>query len=354
MRRKTRQIHIGGIPIGGGAPITVQSMTKTDTADVAATLEQIHRLASAGCDIIRCAVPDEKAAAALREICAESPMPVIADIHFSHKLALLAIESGAAGLRLNPGNIRQPEHIKAVAEAAAARNIPIRVGVNAGSISKEWREKIERAECSLPEAMVESALVHIRLLEDLGFNQIKVALKASDVPTTIKAYRLMATRCDYPFHAGITEAGTARTGVIKSSVGLGILLSEGLVDTLRVSLTADPEEEVFAGLRILQSVGLRQSGPELISCPTCGRIQMDLRVLAEKVEEYLAAIKTPIKVAVMGCAVNGPGEAKEADVGVAGGKGEGLVFRKGEIIRRVPERELFSALIEEIKAFINE
>lgn len=354
MRRNTRQINLGGIPIGGGAPITVQSMTKTDTADVSATLEQIRRLARAGCDIIRCAVPDENAAAALCEICAESPMPVIADIHFSHKLALMAIESGVAGLRLNPGNIRQPEYIKAVAEAASARNIPIRVGVNAGSISKEWREKIERGECSLPEAMVESALVHIRLLEDLGFHQIKVALKASDVPTTIEAYRLMAGRCDYPFHAGITEAGTARTGVIKSSVGLGILLSEGLVDTLRVSLTTDPEEEVFTGLRILQSLGLRQSGPELISCPTCGRLQMDLRGLAQRVEEYLATLKAPIKVAVMGCVVNGPGEAKEADVGVAGGKGEGLIFRKGEIVRRVHEPELFAALVEEIKAFINE
>lgn len=347
-RRKTRRIHIGDVPIGDGAPISIQSMTKTDTRDAKATLEQIHKVAKAGCDIIRCAVPDEKAAIALKEICAESPLPVIADIHFSHKLALMALDAGVKGLRLNPGNIRKPEYVRMIAEKAGKAGIPIRVGVNAGSITDAWREKVHKGQCAIEEAMVESALGQIRLLEESGFDQIKVALKASDVLTTIKAYRLMASRCDYPFHVGITEAGTPGTGIIKSSIGIGALLLEGLVDTLRVSLTADPEEEVFVGIRILQSLGLRIPGPEVISCPTCGRVEIDIRSIAERVERHLSGETFPIKVAVMGCVVNGPGEAREADVGIAGGKGVGVLFCKGEIIGTYPEGELFDALIREI------
>jgi (E)-4-hydroxy-3-methylbut-2-enyl-diphosphate synthase len=348
-RRQSRKIFVGTVPVGGGAPITVQSMTKTLTSDAGATLDEIRRLARAGCDIIRCAVPDEKSARALRTICGESPIPVIADIHFSHKLALVAIESGVHGLRLNPGNLKKPEYVRTIAREAAAAGIPIRVGVNAGSISEEWRKKVKRGACTLPEAMVESAIGHIRMLEKVGFDKIKVALKASDVMTTVEAYRLMAGRCDYPFHVGITEAGTIRTGAIKSSVGIGILLQEGLVDTLRVSLTADPIEEVFTGIKILQTLGLREAGPELVSCPTCGRLQIDLRPLAEMVERALAAERLPIRVAVMGCVVNGPGEAAGADVGIAGGRGVGILFRKGKIVRRVPEAELFTALMKEIE-----
>ena len=353
-RRKTRRIYIGKVPVGDGAPIPVQSMTKTDTRDAGATLTQIHSLAKAGCEIIRCAVPDEKAACALREICAASPLPVIADIHFNHKIALYALEAGVQGLRLNPGNLGKSQHVKIVAREALSRKVPIRVGVNAGSLSEAWREKVHQGSITIEEAMVESALGQIRLLEDCGFDQIKVALKASDVLTTIMAYRLMAQRCDYPFHAGITETGTPRTGIIKSCVGIGALVLEGLVDTLRVSLTADPLEEVFVGIRILQSLGLREAGPDLISCPTCGRMEINLRDLANKVEEALAGETIPIKVAVMGCVVNGPGEAREADVGIAGGKGVGIVFRKGEIIDRVDEKDLLAALVGEIERFKKE
>lgn len=348
-RRKTRRINIGNVPVGDGAQISVQSMTKTDTRDIVATLAQINRLAEAGCEIIRCAVPDEKAAGALREICAASPLPVIADIHFSHKLALQALEAGVQGLRLNPGNLRNPEHVKIVAGEALSRKIPIRVGVNAGSLSDTWREKIHQGFITTEEAMVESALGQIHLLEDCGFDRIKIALKASDVLTTIKAYRLMAQRCDYPFHVGITEAGTPRTGIIKSCLGIGALVFEGLADTLRVSLTADPEEEVFTGIKILQYLGLREAGPDLISCPSCGRTEIDLRNLACRVEQALARETIPITVAVMGCMVNGPGEAREADVGIAGGKGQGIVFRKGEIVERVEEKDLFDALLREIE-----
>lgn len=347
-RRKTRRIHIGDIPIGDGAPITVQTMTKTDTRDVKTTLEQIQRVARTGCDIIRCAVPDEKAALALKDICAESPLPVVADIHFSHKLALTALDAGIKGLRLNPGNIQKPEFVKKIAQKAGEAGIPIRVGVNAGSLTDAWREKVHKGECTIEEAMVESAMGQIRILEECGFNQMKVALKASDVLTTIKAYRLMASQCDYPFHVGITEAGTPGTGIIKSSIGIGALLLEGLVDTLRVSLTADPEEEVLVGIKMLRILGLRTPGPEVISCPTCGRVEIDIRSIADKLERHLSGETSPIKVAVMGCVVNGPGEAREADVGIAGGKGTGVLFSKGEIIGTYPEGELFDALIREI------
>ena len=347
-RRKTRKIFVGDVPIGGGAPISVQSMTKTNTNDVGGTIAQIRRLAEAGCEIIRCAVPEEGAARSLKIICSESPIPVVADVHFSYKLALKAIESGVDCLRMNPGNIDKPEHVREIAAALKDADIPIRVGVNAGSLSKRWRKKVRAGECRLAEAMVESALTHIRMLEDLDVTEMKIALKASDAAVTVEAYRLMAKKCDYPFHVGITEAGTLRTGIIKSSIGIGILLMDGLVDTLRVSLTADPEEEVYTGLKILQALGLKESGPELISCPTCGRVQIDLMDIAEKVEKKISTMNIPIKVAVMGCVVNGPGEAEEADVGIAGGKGSGVVFRKGKIIRQVAEKDLVKALMEEI------
>jgi len=353
-RTKTRKIYIGSVAIGGGAPISVQSMTNTDTRDVQATLEQIKRVADAGCDIIRCAVPDEKAAKCLCEICEASPLPVIADIHFRGELALLSLDADIKGLRINPGNLENPEDIARIAEKAGDKNVPIRVGVNAGSLSKKWREEIHQGTCTVEEAMVESALVHVRLLEKQGFELIKIALKSSHVPTTIQAYRLMANRCDYPFHVGITEAGTPRIGIVKSCVGIGALLSEGLGDTLRVSLTADPEQEVFVGINILQSLGLREQGTEIISCPMCGRMEINLLPLVEKVEQHLAKETIPIKVAVMGCIVNGPGEAREADVGIAGGKGSGALFRGGEIVRSVPEEELFTALAAEIDKIIEE
>ncbi len=347
-RRQTKRIFIGKVPVGGGSPVSVQSMTKTDTRDAQATLAQITRLAEGGCDIIRCAVPDETAAKAMEVICRESPIPVIADIHFSPSLAMASLKAGAHGLRLNPGNIGGPEAVRPIVLEARERGVPIRVGVNAGSISRAWRERVHAGACLLEEAMVESALEHVRILESFDFQLIKIALKASDVPTTVSACRLMTTRCDYPFHVGVTESGTLRSGIIKSSMGIGTLLLDGLTDTLRVSLTADPLEEVRVGLSLLQAAGLRQSGPELISCPTCGRVRIDIMGLAGRVEAALARETLPIKVAVMGCVVNGPGEAREADVGVAGGDGEGIIFRKGEIIRRVPEADLLQALLEEI------
>lgn len=348
-RRQSRKIYLGNVPIGGGAPVSVQSMTKTDTRDTEATLKQIRRVAAAGCDIIRVAVPDEKAANSLPGIVEKSPIPVIADIHFNPELAIMSLDARVHGLRLNPGNIKNPDRIREIAEKAGEKNVPVRVGVNSGSLPKDMRKKVGEEEMSLVEAMVESAMRHVKLLESFDFNLIKIALKSSDPLTTIMAYRLMSERCDYPFHVGVTEAGTWRTGVIKSCVGIGTLLVDGLVDTLRVSLTADPEEEVFVGVKLLQSVGLKKAGPELISCPTCGRVEIDLRSLAERVERALLAETEPIKVAVMGCVVNGPGEAREADVGIAGGKGEGVIFRKGEIVKKVPEDQLFDALMEEIK-----
>ena len=350
-RRKTRQIYVGNVVVGGDAPIAVQSMTNTKTQDAQATLAQIRTLADAGCDIIRCAVPDMEAALALKDIVKGSPIPVIADIHFDYKLALQAIESGVHGLRLNPGNIGGTEKVKAVVEAAKPKQIPIRIGVNAGSLPKDLLEKYGHP---TPEALVEAAWQHIHILEEMDYRNIKVSLKCHDVPLTLAAYRLLAAQCDYPLHVGITEAGTVHSGIIKSAVGIGALLAEGIGDTIRVSLTGDPVNEVKAGFEILKSLGMRTYGPTLISCPTCGRTSIDLEKLATVVEARLQDIKEPISVAVMGCIVNGPGEAREADVGIAGGKGEGLVFRKGQVIKKVPEDRLVSELFNEIDKILDE
>ncbi len=350
-RRKTRQLNVGGVLIGGDAPIAVQSMTNTHTDDAEATLAQIRKLAAAGCDIIRCAVPDMAAAEGLKTICKESPIPVIADIHFDYKLALAAIAAGVDGLRLNPGNIGSTEKVRAVVEAAKERNIPIRIGVNAGSLPKDLLEKYGHPTA---EALVEAAWRHIHILEDMDYRNIKVSLKAHDVPLTIVAYRLLASQCDYPLHVGITEAGTVNSGIIKSAVGIGALLAEGIGDTIRVSLTGDPVNEVKVAYDILKALGLREYGPTLISCPTCGRTRINLEKLALEVERRLADITEPITVAVMGCVVNGPGEAREADVGLAGGIGEGLIFRKGVILRKVPENQLVDELFIEIEKILSE
>ena len=350
-RRLTRQIKVGPVLIGGDAPIAVQSMTNTKTQNVQATLEQIRKMADAGCDIIRCAVPDMDAALALKDIVGGSPIPVIADIHFDYRLALQAITSGVQGLRLNPGNIGGTEKVKAVVEAAKLKNIPIRIGVNAGSLPKDLLEKYGHPTA---EALVEAAWRHIRILEDMDYRNIKVSLKCHDVPLTLAAYRLLAAQCDYPLHVGITEAGTVTSGIIKSAVGIGALLAEGIGDTIRVSLTGDPVNEVKAGFEILKALGLRTYGATLISCPTCGRTSIDLEKLATVVEAKLADIKEPISVAVMGCIVNGPGEAREADVGIAGGRGEGLVFRKGQVLKKVPEECLVNELFNEIDKILDE
>jgi len=345
MKRLTRQIAIGGVAIGGGAPCSVQSMCSTDTRDVAATLAQITRLAAAGCELVRCAVPDMAAADALSGIKLQSPMPVIADIHFDYRLALRVLEGGIDGLRLNPGNIGDRWKVAEVVKAAAERHVPIRIGVNAGSLEKELLVKYGHPTA---QAMVDSALGHVRILEDLGYDQIKISLKASDVPKTVEAYRLLSQAVDYPMHIGITEAGTTFSGTIKSAVGLGILLADGIGDTLRVSLTGDPVDEVRVGFEILKSLGLRRKGINFVSCPTCGRCQIDLIQVAEEVEKRLSGVDATFSVAVMGCVVNGPGEAREADFGIAGGRGEGLLFRNGVIVRKVPENELADALVDEV------
>ena len=350
-RRLTRQLEVGKVKVGGTAPIAVQSMTNTKTSNPVATLEQINRLAEAGCDIVRCAVPDMVAAEGLKTIVAESPIPVIADIHFDYKLALAAIEAGVDGLRLNPGNIGGNDRVAAVVEAAKKRNIPIRIGVNAGSLPKDLLEKYGHP---TPEALVEAAWRHIRILEEMDYKNIKISLKAHDVPLTLAAYRLMASQCDYPLHVGITEAGTVNSGIIKSAVGIGTLLAEGIGDTIRVSLTGDPVREVKVGFEILKSLGLREYGPTLISCPTCGRTQINLEKLALEVEKRLAEISEPITVAVMGCVVNGPGEAREADVGIAGGINEGLIFRKGEVLKKVAEADIIDELFAEIDKILLE
>jgi len=345
MKRLTRQIAIGGVAIGGGAPCSVQSMCSTDTRDVAATLAQITRLAAAGCELVRCAVPDMAAADALSGIKLQSPIPVIADIHFDYRLALRVLEGGIDGLRLNPGNIGDRWKVAEVVKAAAERHVPIRIGVNAGSLEKELLVKYGHPTA---QAMVDSALGHVRILEDLGYDQIKISLKASDVPKTVEAYRLLSQAVDYPMHIGITEAGTTFSGTIKSAVGLGILLADGIGDTLRVSLTGDPVDEVRVGFEILKSLGLRKKGINFVSCPTCGRCQIDLIQVAEEVEKRLSGVDATFSVAVMGCVVNGPGEAREADFGIAGGRGEGLLFRNGVIVRKVPENELADALVDEV------
>ncbi|MDP2727732.1 MAG: flavodoxin-dependent (E)-4-hydroxy-3-methylbut-2-enyl-diphosphate synthase [Dehalococcoidia bacterium] len=345
-RRASRSLKIGDVTIGGGAPIVVQSMTNTDTRDVTATVEQIRRLQQCGCQIVRVAVPDLAAAQAIAAIKREIAIPLIADIHFDYRLALAALEAGSDALRLNPGNIRKREQIAAVVKEAKDRGTPIRVGVNAGSLPPGNEDR------PVAQRMVEAALGHIRILEELDFDLIKVSLKAFDVPTTVEAFRLMAERVAYPFHLGITEAGLPRAGSIRSAVGLGILLYEGLGDTIRVSLTGDPCEEVAVAYEILKALGLQERGLTLISCPSCGRMEIDLVGLAQRVEERLLAINQPIKVAVMGCIVNGPGEAREADVGIAGGRGKGILFRKGQVVRTLPESELFDALMAEVESLI--
>lgn len=350
-RKKTRQIHIGDIPIGGGAPISVQSMTNTKTTDTEATVSQINALAGAGCDIVRLAVPDMRAAENLGNIIRRVNVPLVADIHFDYRLALEAIDQGIASLRLNPGNIGSEDRVRKVVEKAKAHRIPIRIGVNAGSLDKVLLEKYGGV---TPEALVESAMQHIRILESMDFYDMKISLKAHDVPMTIAAYRLMSDTVDYPLHLGITEAGTANTGIIKSAIGIGALLAEGIGDTFRISLTGDPVTEVKVAREILKALGLRAYGATLVSCPTCGRTEIDLPAIAAQVEKKLSSVKKPIQVAVMGCVVNGPGEARDADVGIAGGKGVGLVFRKGEIIRKVPEGELVDELFKEIDQLLAE
>ena len=350
-RKKTRQIHIGSVAIGGGAPISVQSMTNTKTTDTEATVQQIKALTAAGCDIVRLAVPDMAAAENLGNIIKEVKVPLVADIHFDYKLALEAIRQGISGLRLNPGNIGGEEKVRAVVQEAKAHGIPIRIGVNAGSLDKKILEKHGGVTA---EGLVESALQHVRILEQQGFYDTKISLKAHDVPMTLAAYRLMSEKVDYPLHLGITEAGTPNTGIIKSAVGIGSLLAEGIGDTFRISLTGDPVVEVKVANEILKALGLKEYGPTLVACPTCGRTSIDLPAIAAQVEKKLEGITEPIEVAVMGCVVNGPGEARGADVGIAGGKGEGLVFRKGEIVRKVPESELVTELFKEIDAILEE
>ena len=350
-RRPTRQIHIGKVAIGGGAPISVQSMTNTKTTDTEATVAQIRALQAAGCDIVRLAVPDMEAAKNLGNILRQVTVPLVADIHFDYKLALEAIQQGIHALRLNPGNIGGEEKVRAVVEAAKEAGIPIRIGVNAGSLDKKILKKYGGV---TPEALVESAMEHVRILEALDFHDMKISLKAHDVPLTIAAYRLMSQTVDYPLHLGITEAGTVNTGIIKSAVGIGALLAEGIGDTFRISLTGDPVVEVRVANEILKSLGLKEYGPTLVACPTCGRTSIDLPAIAAQVEEKLKDIEEPIEVAVMGCVVNGPGEARGADVGIAGGNGEGLIFRKGEIVRKVPEADLVNELFQEIDQILEE
>ena len=342
-RRISKAIKIGDVTIGGGAPIVVQSMTKTDTRDIAATIAQIEELEECGCELVRVAVPDREAADAISAIKRGIATPLIADIHFDHRLALAALEAGADGLRLNPGNISDPQKVTDIARAAKERGVPIRVGVNAGSLPRTSAKQK-----SIAKAMVEAALEQVYLLESLNFDQIKVSLKAFDVPTTIKAYQTIAKKIPYPLHLGITEAGTPKRGVIRSGVGIGILLQLGIGDTIRVSLTSHPREEVLAAYEILKALDLRQRGPTLISCPSCGRCEVDLIGLANAVEERLMKIEKPIKIAVMGCVVNGPGEAKGADVGIACGKGRGVIFRKGETMRVVEEKDFLEALMAEV------
>ncbi|MFC2011363.1 flavodoxin-dependent (E)-4-hydroxy-3-methylbut-2-enyl-diphosphate synthase [Chloroflexota bacterium] len=345
-RRRSKIVRIGQVPIGGNTPIVVQSMTKTDTRDVMSTTKQIKELEDYGCELVRVAVPDSQAAQAIAAIKRGISIPLVADIHFDYRLALAALKAGADGLRLNPGNIGEPEKVKAIAQAAKERSVPIRIGLNAGSLPKSTNPELTTAQ-----QMVEAALEQIKLLESLDFDLIKVSLKAFDVPTTIDAYRSISEKIPYPLHIGITEAGTQRTGIIRSTVGISTLLYLGIGDTIRVSLTAHPREEVIAGYEILKSLNLRQHGPILVSCPTCGRTEVDIIKLAEAVEKELMKINKPIKVAVMGCVVNGPGEAKDADVGIACGKGKAVLFKKGENIGTVEEKDFLTTLMGEVERF---
>jgi (E)-4-hydroxy-3-methylbut-2-enyl-diphosphate synthase len=351
-RRQTRQIQLGNVAVGGDAPITVQSMTKTDTRDPRATVQQIWDLEAAGCEIVRCAVPVREAAEQLSSIKRKIRIPLVADIHFNYKLALIAVAQGVDGLRLNPGNIGARKYVEEVVKAASERKTPIRIGVNAGSLEKDLLQKYNGPTA---QGMVESGLRHIRILEDAGYNEIKISLKASDPLMMIEAYRMLADKVDYPFHLGVTEAGTSTVGTIKSAVGLGTLLAEGIGDTIRVSLAADPVEEVRVGIEILKALKLRKEGMTFVACPSCGRADVDLVGLAKTVEARLLPYSNlNIHVAVMGCEVNGPGEARAADLGVAGGKGIGLIFKHGEVIRKVPEAEIVDALMEEVEKFAAE
>jgi (E)-4-hydroxy-3-methylbut-2-enyl-diphosphate synthase len=361
-RRKTRVLHVGDVKIGGDNPIVVQSMATADTRDPKATLAQIHELAEVGCEIVRIAVPDRKAAAALPDIVPYSPVPLIADIHFEHTLALKALDAGIHGLRLNPGNIRKHEDVVEVVKKAKERMTPIRIGVNFGSVPPMPQEFVdEMAQVNATQAelraewMVRTALGHIKILEDLDYQEIKVSLKAFEVPVMMEAYRRFAALPnDYPLHLGVTEAGTPRAGSIRSAVGMGTLLSLGIGDTIRVSLTTDPTEEVFVGFEILKTLELRQKGATMIACPTCGRVEVDLFSIANEIDAFLNKVDEPIRVAVMGCVVNGPGEARDADVGLAGGTSKGIIFRKGKIVRTVPEEEMVQALKDEILKVIED
>ncbi len=345
-RRISRKVKVGNIFVGGDAPVSIQSMTNVRTKNVDEVLKQIQSLKECGCDIVRCAVLDMEDAESLKHITKEAPIPIVADIHFDYKLALKAVENGVSALRINPGNIGTKDRVEKVAEACRAKNIPIRIGVNSGSLEKDILERDGRVTA---EGLVESALRHVKILEELNFYDIVISIKSSNVKMMIEAYRLMAEKCDYPLHLGVTEAGTVFRGTIKSSIGIGTLLAEGIGDTIRVSLTSDPIEEIKVAKELLRNLDLRHGGIEFISCPTCGRTQINLIRIAEEVEKKLAQCNKNIKVAVMGCVVNGPGEAREADIGIAGGKGEGIIFRKGTIIKKVKEDELVEELIREIE-----
>ncbi len=348
-RRNTRTIAVGAVQIGGSSPVSVQSMTNTDTRDVEATVAQILRLQEAGCDIVRVAVLDARAAVAIRAIQQRISVPLVADIHFQHSLAITAMENGADAIRINPGNLGGEVKTRRVVEAARAHGVPIRVGVNSGSIEKDLLEKYGYPGPENSRALIESALRNVRLVEQYGYDQIKISVKSADVLTTINSYRQLSEVTDYPLHIGVTEAGGRIAGTVRSSIGLGILLSEGIGDTLRVSLTRDPVEEVRVGFELLRSLKIRERGPELISCPTCGRTQIDLFHLAEEVEKIVQKMKSPLKVAVMGCVVNGPGEARQADIGVAGGNGRGLIFKRGVVWKKVPEESLLRVFADELK-----
>ena len=345
-RKLTRKVKVGKVYVGGDAPVTIQSMTNTDTRDVEATLKQIRELYNAGCEIIRCTVPDVEAAEAIKEIVKQSPIPVVSDIHFDYRLALKVVENGISAVRINPGNIGSIERVRMVAEACKAKNIPIRIGVNSGSLEKEI---LERDGKPTAKGLVESALAHVKILEAVDFHDIVISIKSSDVKMMIDAYRLMSEKVDYPLHLGVTESGTPFRGTIKSSIGIGTLLAEGIGDTIRVSLTSDPIEEIKVAKEMLKALGLREGGLEFVSCPTCGRTQIKLIEIANEVERRLEGINKDIKVAVMGCIVNGPGEAREADIGIAGGKGEGIIFKKGEVIKKCKEEDLIEELMKEIE-----
>lgn len=353
-RKKTQTIFIGDVAIGGTSPISVQSMTNTDTRDVQATVAQIRNLEDAGCELIRVAIPDMEAAQALGPIRQEITIPLIADIHFDHRLAVAAMEHGAQAIRINPGNLGGPEKLARVVAAAKMHKVPIRVGVNSGSIEKDLLKQYGYPTAEKPTALIESALRNVRLLEKHGFDQIKISIKSSDTLTTISGYRTLAAQTDYPLHIGVTEAGGLIAGTVKSSVALGILLFEGIGDTFRISLTRDPVDEIRVGFELLRSLKIRERGPEMISCPTCGRTQIDLFSLAEEVERYIQKMQSPLKVAVMGCAVNGPGEASEADIGVAGGRGCGIIFKKGVLYKKVDEADLLDVFLAELRAMEEE